>query len=41
MQNDPIVSKAAELLRLDLMPSPSDITEDAVRDIVSGSRHLS
>lgn len=25
MQNDPVVTKAAELLRLDLMPSPADI----------------
>jgi len=41
MQNDPVVSKAAELLRLDLMPLPSDIEDDVVRDIVSGSRNLS
>jgi len=41
MQNDPVVSKAAELFRLDLMPSPSDIKADMVRDIISGSRNLS
>jgi len=41
MQNDPVVSKAAELLRLGLMPSPTEIKADVVSHFVSGLRNLS
>jgi hypothetical protein len=32
MQNDPVVSKASELLRLGAMPSPDDLRSGKVRD---------
>ena len=31
MQNDPVVSKASELLRLGLMPTPEELREGKVR----------
>lgn len=31
MQNDPVVSKASELLRLGLMPSPQEVKDGKVR----------
>ena len=31
MQNDPVVSKASELFRLGLMPSPAELREGKVR----------
>lgn len=33
MQNDPVVTKAAELLRLDLMPSPEELRGGKVSNI--------
>ena len=32
MQRDPVVSKASELLRLGLMPSPSELRNGKVRN---------
>lgn len=33
MQNDPVVSKASELLRLGLMPTPEEVRAGKVRRI--------
>ena len=35
MQNDPVVSKASELLRLGLMPTPEELKEGKVSLYVS------